>query len=564
MMRPCPSIHTLSLLLLLVVFGSATLAANDSESHHAKGRGDEVAVLYNSALPESYQVAQYYAAQRRVPSNQVFGLELPTEESIARKAFESKLARPLVDTLSNRDLITLGSPAKSEDSKSQTSQPASPARAWTQSSIRYLVLCFGVPTKIRESSEVSDNEDVQDLAPALQRNEAAVDSELAALPLRAKAGRLTGPLNNPAYGKTNRAEIHPTRGSLMVARLDGPSSKIAQGLVDKAMTAEKQGLWGRAYFDARDAKEKNYARGDRWIRNAARVCRQVGFETTLNQAESTFPNSFPMSHIALYAGWYDHQVSGPFTRPNIEFMPGAVAYHLHSFSAKVVRTEKRHWVGPLMAKGATATLGHVYEPYLELTPNIRILIHRFLAGFSFGEAAHAAQNVVSWQTTVVGDPLYRPFSMSLAARHRQLAHSNDPVIEWSYLMHINRLLARGVAPAKLIDQLKTAPALHAAASKSAVLQEKLGTLFQSQASPVKAAKAFDRALKQDPSRNQKIRLLKSAAELWRETDHPKKAFARYREVLRAFPEYPGRPAILENLEPLSKELSRTNALDSLR
>ena len=34
---------------------------------------------------------------------------------------------------------------------------------------------------------------------------------------------------------------------------------------------------------------------------------------------------------------------------------------------------------------------------------------RFLfSGFSFGEAASAAQTAFSWQTTIVGDPLYRP------------------------------------------------------------------------------------------------------------------------------------------------------------
>ena len=40
-----------------------------------------------------------------------------------------------------------------------------------------------------------------------------------------------------------------------------------------------------------------------------------------------------MSQIALYAGWYERNASGPFAQPKVEFMPGAFAYHLHSFSA---------------------------------------------------------------------------------------------------------------------------------------------------------------------------------------------------------------------------------------
>ena len=47
------------------------------------------------------------------------------------------------------------------------------------------------------------------------------------------------------------ASLNPTNGILLVARLDGPSAEIARGLVDKAVQAERDGLWGRAYFDAR-------------------------------------------------------------------------------------------------------------------------------------------------------------------------------------------------------------------------------------------------------------------------------------------------------------------------
>ena len=38
-----------------------------------------------------------------------------------------------------------------------------------------------------------------------------------------------------------------------------------------------------------------------------------------------------------------------------------------------------------------------------------VFFTRWLKGFSFGEAAYASQPVLSWQTTVIGDPLYRPF-----------------------------------------------------------------------------------------------------------------------------------------------------------
>ena len=66
------------------------------------------------------------------------------------------------------------------------------------------------------------------MKPELDRNEAAVDSELAWLPLVETNVPLAGPLPNWVYGATNTALLNPTNGILLVARLDGPSADIAQ------------------------------------------------------------------------------------------------------------------------------------------------------------------------------------------------------------------------------------------------------------------------------------------------------------------------------------------------
>ena len=78
-----------------------------------------------------------------------------------------------------------------------------------------------------------------------------MDSELACLALPPELRKLTGLVRNSTYTTTNNAWLHPTNGLLMVARLDGPTAEIARGLVDLAVAAETNGLWGRAYFDSR-------------------------------------------------------------------------------------------------------------------------------------------------------------------------------------------------------------------------------------------------------------------------------------------------------------------------
>jgi hypothetical protein len=129
----------------------------------------------------------------------------------------------------------------------------------------------------------------------------------------------------------------------------------------------------------------------------------------LDNGPGLFPENYPMTQAALYFGWYTEHVSGPFVRPEFRFTRGAIAVHIHSFSAMTLRDPLHFWVGPLLSAGAAATVGNVYEPYLSLTPQLDVLYDRLRAGFTFAESAYMAQRALSWMTTFVGDPLYRPY-----------------------------------------------------------------------------------------------------------------------------------------------------------
>ena len=227
-------------------------------------------------------------------------------------------------------------------------------RAWffnpvTNSRIRYAVLCYGVPLRISEDPDLREA-GADQIPPELRRNGAAVDSELACLPFLAGNMPLTGPITSPFCGCTNPALLNPTNGLLLVARLDGPTAAIARALVDKALEAERDGLWGRAYFDLRGLADGPYKAGDDSIRSASEVCREAGFETVVDTNAATLPASFPLSQVALYAGWYAENVTGAFARPTVEFMPGAFAIHLHLYSAGTLRSTERQWVGRCSAR----------------------------------------------------------------------------------------------------------------------------------------------------------------------------------------------------------------------
>ena len=528
-----------SFILGLVFPGASVLAANP---------GDEVIVVYNSRVPESRQIAEYYAERRHVPANQLFGFDLSTNEAMSRAEFRDALQMPLAKALEKKKLWHVSSrviPATNSQPAHLDWRPAS-------SAIRYAVLCYGVPLRIEKDPHLKEAA-AEKLRPELRRDEAAVDSELTLLPAFQNNLPLSGPLQNPFYAVTNPAALHPTNGVLLVARLDGPTAAIARGLVDKALQAENEGLWGRAYFDLRNTTEPGYKMGDDWIRAASEVSRRLGFETVVDENPGTFPAGFPMSQIGLYMGWYNENACGPFAEPTVEFMPGAVAYHLHSYSAHTLRSTNQFWVGPLLAKGVTATMGYVDEPYLAGTADVSVFAARFIyQGFSFGEAACAAQNVLSWQTTIVGDPLYRPFGKTPEQQHVALEASHSKMLEWSYL----RLLNLNQASGKPLHELTTLLENLELTKQSAILSEKLGDLYTEAGKPASSIHEYAQALKLNPSPQQKLRLLLTFGAKLTALNREAEAYENYQILLKEFPIYADRATITNKLADLDKTLKK--------
>lgn len=522
------------LLLLLAVWWAPLLA-------RAEG-GNQVVVLYNSTIPASKVVAEHYAAMRQVPPGQIFSFALTTNEVMTRADFKEFLQFRLALDLEEHGLWKFGKVIVGANGH----QPGHPETRVVTTKIRYAVLCWGMPLKIAEDDPpAAPGSAARNLD--LSRNEAAVDSELAWLPLVQNPEPLRGELMNLAYGCTNQAALSPTNGILLVTRLDGPTPEIANQLVDKAMAAESNGLWGRAYFDARGLKPGDqYYLGDEWILNGAKICRLRGFDVETDTNNETFPASYPMSQIAIYAGWYASDVCGPFALPKVEFMPGAFAYHLHSFSASTLRSTTQNWCGPLLARGATCTMGCVYEPYLVLTPNIGLFLALFSGGYTFGEAAWAAQPALSWQTTVIGDPLYQPFKKSPSALHTQLARNHSPLIDWSWNEVVNLGLVRGISPLQMERVVENLPAT----DKSAVLTEKLAELDDDCGKTESAILTWQRALTLNPTPQQRIRIRRKLAEKLVAAGRITDAIHNWQQLMAEAPDYPGLPIVKEKLREL--------------
>lgn len=507
--------------------------------------GEEVAILYNEAFgPDSRAVARHYAEARGVPAKQLIPFSLPKTEAISRKVFHDDLQRPLIKALESRGL------ARFPKGKDAPTTPVLP-----EAKVRYLVLAYGMPLKITADPGLKE-EVPEALAGPLRRNEASVDTELACLPLLHRGAPLTGPIRNVLFGSTNVAAFHPTNGVFLVTRLDGPNRDVAMRLVDLSLAAETNGLWGRAWFDERGLPTNSpYAPGDQWIRNAYLNVRRAGFESSLDTDPATFPAAKPLPQIALYAGWYDGGVSGPFTRPPVEFMPGAVAYHLHSFSARQLRTATGNWAGPLLARGAAATLGCVEEPYLDLTPNVGVFF-TWLVGMrhNLAQSAYASLPALSWQITIIGDPLYRPMARDPRTLHEELQRTGSELVAWSTLRIVNLNLASGTPPAPMIEYLRSLPLT----ATNAVLGEKLADLLRDERRVDAAAEAYQTALYSAPSPNQRLQIQFKLIELLSGAGREGPALDVCERFFEEQPDHPARLRFLRLALPLARKQSRAD------
>jgi len=527
--------------LSLFAMGMA-IAAQAQSPTESVALETSVLVVYNNQLPASREVAEHYAKRRNIPPHHLLGVRVSTEETISREDFQQQLYLPIFQYLKEQDFFD----TRYEIIPATRERPGVVLEHLETSSIRYLVPCYGIPVIIAEDSQLKET-GAESVRIELRKNRAAVDHELAWLGRDPKQVLLSGPFENPLYNASRSVDIKPENGVMIVARLDGPTPEIAMGLVDKAMEAEQIGLWGRAYFDTRGLKSGPYLQGDTWIEGAAKWASDAGFETVIDTNESLMEPGYPMSHIALYFGWYAENVHGPFTRTDVPFAPGAIAYHLHSFSGATIRATDKHWVGPLLHAGATATMGCVDEPYLSATPELNVFMEKLLLGFSFGEAAYASQRVLSWQTTVVGDPLYYPFRKPMAWLEMELTEAKSSLLGWLHIQRVNQALSQGTEKPQAIDFLEQ----NILSQTHPAVCEKLADLYVSVNRLEEAREAYERALLLKPTRDQQNRLLLNLAKMDQQDGNWARALNRMKTLLNKDPSFPQQTMMLKRMKQLA-------------
>ncbi len=412
MFRPATFIHA----LILVLATPAGRCQDDMDFDYTAA----TVVLYNKSLPASESIARHYMKARGIPEAHAVGLDCSTAEVITREVFEKEIEKPLRAEFAARGWW-------------ETGVVPGQGNIAVKTTMRAITIIQGIPLTISEQAR-PQNAPPSKLAPPFQVNASSVDAEVTMLGVLDKASE--GPLSNPYYKKDVPFWKSGLVPMYLTGRIDGPDKATAIRLIDDTIATEKEGLYGYAYVDLAQKNAEGYKIGETWLTTAAAALEVKGIPTIMDTWAPTLPLNYPMEHCAYYLGWYIDKADGPFLNPRFRFERGAVACHIHSFSATSLRTTSNYWCGPLLDKGACAVMGNVLEPYLTLCSNLDILTQRLLAGYNLGESALASLQGLSWMHVTLGDPLYRPFyvkpdsdkSRNVALKAlRLVAESHDPL-----------------------------------------------------------------------------------------------------------------------------------------
>jgi uncharacterized protein (TIGR03790 family) len=379
----------------------------------------ETLIVANRQSSEGVELARYYARMRDIPEANLLWLNLSTAETCSRDVYEQRIAAPVREFLA-------------------AIQPS-----WR---IRCLVLIYGLPLKVRPAVTVDEKdggefkarqEMLQHMieykgttespsAPAeeletvrsqlnqlkITRDQvASVDSELTVV--KAPEAPIGGWIENPFYiGFRDRDEAIPRENVLMVSRLDGPTADSVKRIIDDTLSAEKNGLRGTAYFDARwpispSPEPSGYQRYDNSIHRAAQQVEKSGkLPVRIDETPTLFqPGQCP--DAALYCGWYSlaNYVDA------FQWHQGAIGYHIASSECTTLKKKNSQvWCKRMIEDGICATIGPVAEPYVQAFPMPEVFFGFLTEGIlSLAECYMVSLPYLSWKMVLIGDPLYHPF-----------------------------------------------------------------------------------------------------------------------------------------------------------
>jgi uncharacterized protein (TIGR03790 family) len=232
------------------------LVASCAAAYAANGKRDDVLVIVNDNSIDSVLIGEYYAQQRDIDPGNIVHVRVPNSFFIDWDAFKS-LRDQLVSFM---QVYTLDDSSLAPVICSNGDQPyycpESVEQLRLHTGIRYLVTTRGVPTRM-----------VVDGSPLFDPNApTSVDNYLKYWLLNYFSGdiKLDFPEREVAFedGRGMRTVQPAQDKELIVGRVDGVNLEAAKALIDRAIEAERNGIYGKLYPSTSFAEWQDYRTGE--------------------------------------------------------------------------------------------------------------------------------------------------------------------------------------------------------------------------------------------------------------------------------------------------------------
>jgi uncharacterized protein (TIGR03790 family) len=336
---------------------------------------DSVLVVVNQPSALSRQIGEYYAQRRKIPAANICRINAATDEEISRSDFDGQISRPLQNYLRSQHLAE---------------------------KVLYIVTTAGVPLKIRGNL-------------GLAGEAASVDSELTLLyaDMHGRPHAIPAGIPNPFFGKTGAIFRHPDFPIYLVTRLAGFDFEDVKGMIDRSLAARNRGKF------VIDLKGSDNTRGNTWLLQAAQQLPRE--RVVLDRTRAVLDRQ---TDVIAYASWGSNDPDRKARHLDFHWLPGAIMTEYVSTNARTFARPPDTWniggwgdpkasyagspqtlTADYVHDGVTGASGHVYEPYLQLTPRPNILLPAYYHGRNLAESYYLAIPMLSWMNVVIGDPL---------------------------------------------------------------------------------------------------------------------------------------------------------------
>ena len=312
----------------------------------------QVLVVANKNAARSVGLAKYYMQKRGIPEENLLEIWVTDNERCSREEFDAQIAVPVhrfvQQNKGNKQirclLLMYGVPMQASGPPITEKEKAvmDGLKAKKQELSARLKDVEG--DKAREvKKELQAIKDSIQKETTRQNRSSSVDSELALVMADEYSLSMWQP--NPFFvGFQDKNLDIAKQDVLLVSRLDGPDSETVKRVINDSLEAEKKGLNGTAYFDARwpapkERKQSGYGLYDQSLHLAAgRIEKSGKLQVVVDDSGELFqPGDCP--EAALYCGWYKlaNYVDA------FAWQTGAVGYHIASQECQTLKGNGRYW-----------------------------------------------------------------------------------------------------------------------------------------------------------------------------------------------------------------------------